>query len=159
MHRQLYQRRVKDVMSKDVVTVNAPDTVHDALEAMLENKVSALPVVDHHGRCVGMLSAHDFVDVTYDLDEGFHAMEHESELWWGLLVRNLSQNVGQQSVTDLMTEDVVSVGPETPLAQAAGEMLRARVHRLPVVDAEGRVLGIISMSDVLRAFVECAPKE
>ena len=47
---QLYQRRVKDVMSTHVVTVNAHDTVHEALELMLENKVSALPVIDHLGR-------------------------------------------------------------------------------------------------------------
>jgi CBS domain-containing protein len=42
--------------------------------------------------------------------------------------------------------------------QAASDMLRERVHRLPVVDEQGRLLGIISMSDVLRAFVECAPQ-
>ena len=158
MSSQLYKRLAKDVMSRTVVTVNARDTVHDALEVMIENKVSALPVLDHDGRCVGILSAHDFVDVTYELDEGLNALEHESELWWGAFVRNLSQHVGQQSVMDLMTEDVVSVGPETLLVQAASDMLRERVHRLPVVDEQGRLLGIISMSDVLRAFVECAPR-
>lgn len=159
MSSQLYKRLAKDVMCRDVVTVNARDTVHDALEVMIENKVSALPVLDHDGRCVGILSTHDFVDVTYELDEGLMALEHESELWWGTYVRNLSQHVGQQNVMDLMTEDVVSVGPETLLVQAASDMLRERVHRLPVVDEQGRLLGIISMSDVLRAFVECAPRE
>lgn len=159
MSSRLYEQLAKDVMSKDVVTVNARDTVHDALEVMIENKVSALPVVDHQGHCVGMLSTHDFVDVTYELDEGLTALEHESELWWGSFVRNLSQNVGQQSVMDLMTEDVVSVRPDTPLVEAASVMLRERVHRLPVVDHEGRLLGIVSMSDVLRAFVHWAPKK
>ncbi len=83
MANQLFQRRVRDVMRKHVVTVNAQDTVHDALELMLENKVSALPVVDHRGHCVGVLSSRDFVDLTHDLDEDFHEASHESEVWWG----------------------------------------------------------------------------
>ena len=158
MSSQLYKRLARDVMSRTLVTVNARDAVHDALELMIENKVSALPVLDHDGRCVGILSTRDFVDVAYELDESLSALEHESELWWGTFVRNLSQHVGQRSVMELMTEDVVSVGPETLLVQAASKMLQERVHRLPVVDSQGRLLGIISMSDVLRAFVECAPQ-
>ncbi len=158
MSSQLYKRLARDMMSRTVVTVNARDEVHDALELMIENRVSALPVLDHDGRCVGILSTRDFVDVAYELDESLSALEHESELWWGTFVRNLSQHVGQRSVMELMTEDVVSVGPETLLVQAASKMLQERVHRLPVVDAQGRLLGIISMSDVLRAFVECAPQ-
>ncbi|MCY2994177.1 MAG: CBS domain-containing protein [Planctomycetota bacterium] len=158
MSSQLYKRLARDVMSRTLVTVNARDAVHDALELMIENKVSALPVLDHDGRCVGILSTRDFVDVAYELDESLSALEHESELWWGTFVRNLSQHVGQRSVMELMTEDVVSVGPETLLVQAASKMLQERVHRLPVVDAQGRLLGIISMSDVLRAFVECTPQ-
>jgi CBS domain-containing protein len=159
MSNRLYQRRVKDVMRKHVVTVNAGDTVHQALEAMIENKVSVLPVVDHEGHCIGIVSASDFVDVTYELDAGLNEAEHESELWWGPFIRNLSQNVAHQSVMDLMTEDVVSVTPHTLLVQAAEEMLRERVHRLPVLDDQRRLVGILAMSDVLQAFVECAPQE
>lgn len=156
MANQLFQRRVQDVMRKHVVTVNAQDTVHDALELMLENKVSALPVVDHLGHCVGILSGRDFVDMTHDLDEDFHEASHESEVWWGAFIRNLSENIGDQSVMDLMTEEVISVSADDLLVHAARTMLDARVHRLPVLDGEHRILGIISMTDVLRAFVEAA---
>jgi CBS domain-containing protein len=159
MSSRLYQRRVKDVMSKHVVTVNAGDTVHQALELMIENKVSVLPVVDQDGHCVGIVSASDFVDVTYQLDAGLNEAEHESELWWGPFIRNLSQNVAHQSVMDLMTEEVISVTPNALLVEAAGEMLREHVHRLPVLDDKGRLLGILAMSDVLQAFVQCAPPE
>ncbi len=156
MANQLFQLRVKDLMRKHVVTVNAQDTVHDALELMLENKVSALPVVDHRGHCVGILSGRDFVDMTHDLDEDFHEASHESEVWWGVFVRNLSENIGEQSVMDLMTEEVISVRADDFLVRAARTMLTARVHRLPVLDGEHRILGIISMTDILRAFVEAA---
>ena len=80
MSSQLYKRLARDVMSRTLVTVNARDAVHDALELMIENKVSALPVLDHDGRCVGILSTRDFVDVAYELDESLSALEHESEL-------------------------------------------------------------------------------
>jgi CBS domain-containing protein len=156
MASQLFQRRVKDSMRTHVVTVNAQDTVHDALELMLENKVSALPVVDHRGHCVGILSSRDFVDMAHELDEDFHDASHEGEVWWGAFIRSLSENIGDQSVMDLMTEEVVSVAAEDLLVDAARTMLSQRIHRLPVIDGEKRLLGIVSTTDVLRAFVEAA---
>lgn len=159
MTKQVYKQRVKNVMSRDVVTINARDTVREALELMLENKVSALPVLDTRGRCIGILSTSDFVDVTYDLDEGVDGADHQSEVWWTIFMRNVSDRVGQQSVMDLMTEDVISTEPDALLVRAAGTMLRERVHRLPVVDNQKRLLGIISTTDVLKAFVDCSPEQ
>ena len=159
MANQLFRRRVKDSMQPHVVTVNAQDTVHDALERMLENKVSALPVLDHRGHCVGILSSRDFVDMTHELDEDFHEASHESEVWWSVFIRNLSENIGDQSVMDLMTEEVISVAADDLLVDAARTMLSQRVHRLPVTDDQKRLLGIISTTDVLRAFVEAAGSE
>jgi CBS domain-containing protein len=156
MANQLFQRRVKDSMRTDVVTVNAQDTVHDALDRMLENKVSALPVLDHRGQCVGMLSIRDFVAMTHELDEDFHEASHESEVWWSAFIRNLSENFGDQSVMDLMTEEVISVAADDFLVDAARTMLSQRIHRLPVIDDQQRLLGIVSTTDVLRAFVEAA---
>jgi len=155
---RLFQRRVRESMQTDVVTVHAQDTVHDALNRMLENKVSALPVVDHRGHCVGILSIRDFVDMTNDLDVDFNETLHESEVWWSAFMRNLSENVGERSVMDLMTEEVISVAADDLLVDAARTMLRQGVHRLPVVDGERRLTGIISTTDVLRAFVEAAPQ-
>jgi CBS domain-containing protein len=146
-------------MSRDVVTIDAKDGVHDALDLLVENKVSALPVVDQHGRCVGILSTSDFVDVAYELDEGLNDVEHQSEIWWNMFIKNVSQSVGQQSVMDLMTENVASVGPDELLVRAAAIMLRERVHRLPVLNGQRRLMGIISTTDVLKAFVECSPNE
>lgn len=153
---RLFQRHVRDSMRTHVVTVNAQDTVHDALERMLENKVSALPVVDHRGHCVGILSSRDFVDMTRELDQDFHDASHDSEIWWTGFIRNLSENFGDQSVMDLMTEEVISIGPDDLLVDAARTMLTQHVHRLPVIDGQGRLLGIISTTDVLRALVEAA---
>ena len=157
MTKQVYEQRVKSVMSREVVTINARDTVHEALELMMENGVSALPVLDNRGRCIGILSTSDFVDVTYDLDEGMEGADHQSEIWWAIFIKNVSEHVGQQNVMDLMTENVISTGPDASLVHAASTMLRERVHRLPVLDKQNRLLGIISTTDVLKAFVDCSP--
>jgi CBS domain-containing protein len=153
----VYRLQVKDVMHRDVVTIDAAESVHTALEQLMENKVSALPVVDQSGRCVGILSTSDFVAVAHELDEDLGGATHDSEAWWDVFVNAISEKVGHHSVTEVMTETVIAAAPETPLVQAADDLLRARVHRMPVVDGERRVVGILSTTDVLRAFVKHAP--
>ena len=59
---------------------------------------------------------------------------------------------------DAMTKDPVTVGPETPVGKATREILRNRVHHLPVVDHDERLLGIISTMDLLAAFADAAPE-
>jgi CBS domain-containing protein len=75
----------------------------------------------------------------------------------GTYLGRIGEHVGHQSVLDLMSETVVSIGPESPLFEAGSRMLREHVHRMPVVDAEDHLFGIVSMTDILSAFVECAP--
>ena len=154
----VYDKCVKDVMSRDVVAINAKDTVHEALEVMSENKVSALPVIDRNGRCIGILSTSDIMEVTRDVDAGLNEMEHAGQLFWGDFIEKLSGHAGHQSVMELMSESVVSATPDTPLSEAARKMLHDHIHRLPVIDDNEQVIGIVSTTDVLTAFVECAPK-
>lgn len=157
MTKDVYERRAKEVMSRDLVTIDAKDSVHDALQLMAENKVAALPVVDRTGRCIGILSSSDLVDVTRDMDAGLSELEKTAEPLWGAYLGRIGEHVGHQSVLDLMSETVVSIDPEAPLFEAASRMLREHVHRMPVVDAEDHLLGIVSMTDILSAFVDCAP--
>jgi CBS-domain-containing membrane protein len=157
MAKDVYDRRAKDVMSRDLVTIDAKDSVHDALQLMAENKVATLPVVDRQSRCIGILSTSDFVEVTRDMDAGLTELENADQPLWGAYLERLGDNIGHQGVTELMSESVVSIGPDAPLFEVASRMLREHVHRLPVVGSNDRLLGIISMTDILAAFVECAP--
>lgn len=146
--------QIKDVMSRDVVTVHAKDTIHEALDLMVENRVSALPVVDGRRHCVGMLSTSDMIDMTRDLDAELSQLdevESASRLW---IVEKLSAGIGSESVGNVMTDSVASVTPETPLRDAASQMIRNRVHRLPVVDGNQELVGIISTMDLLEALAK-----
>ena len=67
-------------------------------------------------------------------------------------------DLGRRKVSELMTDTVATVGPDTSLTDAAREMLRDRVHRLPVVDEKQRLLGIVSTMDLLGAFADGAPE-
>jgi len=154
----VYEKCVKDVMSREVVTIDAKDSVHEALEVMAENKVAALPVIDRDGRCVGILSTSDMMDVTRDVDAGLNEMENTGQLFWGEFIGKLGDHVGHQNVMELMSESVVAITPDAPLSEAASRMVREHIHRLPVIDASEIVVGIVSTTDVLRAFAECAPK-
>ena len=94
-----------------------------------------------------------------DVDAGLSELEKTEEPLWGAYLDKLGDHVGHQSVMELMSNAVVSVGPEAPLFEAASRMLREHVHRLPVVDDNERLLGILSTTDILAAFVECAPAQ
>ena len=159
MSKSVYEKRVKEVMSRDLVTIDAKASVHEGLQLMAENKVAALPVVDRQGKCIGFLSSSDLVEVTREVDASLYELEATDVSLLGVYLEKLGDHVGHQSVMDLMSESVVSVGPDAPLFDAASRMLREHVHRLPVLDKSSHLLGILSMTDILRAFVECAPAD
>jgi len=145
---------VKDVFSTDVVTVMANDSVRDALTLMVENRVSALPVTSSKGVCVGILSATDLIALTRELNDDLAEMQVGEMNYQWLLDQFAAQDFGRRRVKELMTEVVETVRQETSLLEAGRLMLRHGVHRLPVVDDDERLLGIVSMTDLLAAFVD-----
>lgn len=155
----VYLKRVKDFMSRDVVTIDASDTIHEALVVMGENRVSALPVVDSKQHCVGILSTSDLVDMTRDVDDELLQLESIDPNSLRFLLERLTHSLGGESVQSFMSEVVVSVDIETTIARAAREMLRNRVHHLPVLSDRGLLIGIISSMDLLAEFADAAPDQ
>lgn len=147
--------RVKDIMSTVVITVGPEDTIQDALFCMAHYRVTSLPVTDAKNRCVGILSITDLVDPTRitetELNETGQVQE-QVRPW--LLDTLLQGSLREHKVRELMTATVAAIARETSLLEATGEMLRHRVHHLPVVDESQRLLGIISTMDLLNAFAQ-----
>jgi CBS domain-containing protein len=150
----LFEQQVRDVLSKDVVTIRADATVHEALELMVENHISALPVIDEEDHCVGMVSATDLIALTRELDEELSLLRLDDASHQLLLDKLADHDMGRRPVTELMSTEVESVGKNTRLVQAARKMLRFGVHRLPVLDEHGRLEGVVSTTDILAAFVD-----
>ncbi len=149
-----YTLRAKDVMSRDVVAVSPDDSLHEALELMVENRVAALPVVNGRDRCVGILSSSDLIDVMRELDDDLTSLETPDSASHQWLLDRLRRGIGDDKVCEHMTDRVASVGADSPLADAVREMLRNRVHRLPVTDSHDRLMGIISTMDILEVFAD-----
>jgi CBS-domain-containing membrane protein len=153
----IYSQRVKDIMSRDVVTVRAGDTIHEALTLMGENRVSALPVVDNQDHCVGILSTSDLVDMTRDIDDDILHLDLVDPSSKRFLLDRLTHSLGNESVQSFMSEIVATVGLETSIGSATREMLRNRIHHLPVVDENARLMGILSTLDILGEVADAAP--
>lgn len=136
--------RVADLMTTDVITVGPDATLKEAARRMLEGRLSGLPVTDNSGKLVGIITEADFVSGEAD-------RRRERAGLLRLLVREETIPSHERKVSEVMTSDVVIISPEADHAEAARQMERRRVKRLPVLD-DGRLVGMISRSDLLRAF-------
>lgn len=137
--------KVKQLMTTEVVSVGPGQPVKEAARIMVDSAVSGLPVIDADGKLVGIVTEADFV-----AGEAGRRADNRAGLLRFLLNR---QTVGDEELTvsDLMTRDVITVGPDSDHAEAARLMDREGVKRLLVTDND-RVVGIISRADMLRAF-------
>lgn len=121
-----------------------------------ENRVSALPVVDGRGHCVGILTTSDLIELTHELDDELQNLGRidTSKPQW--LVEQLVKALGSERVSEQMTPDVASICPDATVPEAAALMLRNRVHHLPVVDSSNVLKGIVSTMDILGIVAEGA---
>lgn len=137
---------VADIMTRDIVTVTPGSSLRDAAMAMLRHGVSGLPVVDEQGALVGIVSEADFV-----AQEAVHDFADRASLLGPLFGRKDTALRTAETVGDVMTTDVVTVPHDARVAQAARRMA-AGVKRLPVVDGDGALVGIVSRADILAVF-------
>jgi CBS domain-containing protein len=134
---------VKDVMTTQVVWVRKDATFREMAVALRENRVSAFPVIDDDGRVVGVVSEADLLTKEAMADPGVIA---------GLLHHRDQNKARGVTAGDLMTAPAVTVRPEDTVDHAAKLMYDRRVKRLPVIDANGHLVGIVSRADVLAVF-------
>lgn len=150
-----FDLRVRDAMTPDVVAATPTMTVREAVERLVGRGFRALPVTDDGGRLVGMLTNRDLVE-RGGLEarvELLGAMPQESRA--GILGR-LDPD---RTVADVMTTTPVAVRVAETLARATHLMAEGHLKRLPVVDDDGRLVGIVSRMDILRAAGETFPRE
>ena len=135
---------VGDAMTRDVVLLAADMTAAMALRRLEKQAVSGAPVVDH-GRVVGVITRRDLLVPTLLDDPG---------RTWAVVARRRNRLDGLR-VSDLMSDESVTAGPDWPLVRAVQMMIIQGVNRLPVVDNTDRPLGILTRDDVLRAVASC----
>jgi CBS domain-containing protein len=159
MRNSAYAMTVQDVMSRDVVTAYADESLRECIQRMIDNRVASLPVLGKHEECVGIVSSSDVLEITREIDEDLSDLEGADVVASRWLIERLSAETGDRRVSEVMSQDVLTVRTDTRLSKAAREMLRNGVHRLPVVDRQDRVVGIVSTTDILAAFVDADPEK
>jgi CBS domain-containing protein len=184
-----------DLMARNVVVLPQDTTVREAARVLRQEYISGAPVVDKHGRCVGVLSATDFLRLTWPGKERIEAANATGQCQF---LRKAEQSDGsvkymctmapgacllQQpgnpseehplcslpnsavvdwqmieveelpstSIRSLMTDDPVTVSPETSIRDLARKMVDAHIHRVIVVDEFHRPVGVVSSTDILAA--------
>ena len=142
---------VADVMTRNVISVSPDATIEHAAKLMLERGISGLFVVDHDGRLAGVITEGDLLR----RDE-LGTQRHRP--WWlrllvspGRQAADFTRTHGRK-VDDVMTHDVVTVGVNEPLDQVVELMEQHRIKRVPVTE-DGKVVGVVSRADLLRALV------
>lgn len=138
--------QVKDVMTIDVVGVGPEASLKEAARRMIAADISGLVVRDDRGALVGVISEADFVKT----EAGRRARKRARLLRWLSPEKEFPD--AERRVGDVMTTDVVTIGSDADHAEAARLMQKARVKRLPVVNESGDLVGLVSRSDILRAF-------
>jgi len=146
---------VRDIMDADPVTVTPDDDVETVVRLLRRHELPGLPVVNEGGRCVGIVTEADLVIAD---EQGDLHIPHYIELFGGVVfLEPLRRFEGRlkkafaSTVTDLMTEDPVTIEPDASVS-AAGRLIAQRGHnRLPVVE-HGRLVGVVTRLDVLDAL-------
>lgn len=136
---------VKDVMTTQVVAVRRDATFKDLAVRLRQYRVSAFPVVDSDEKVIGVVSEADMLAkeaLNGERSGAITAMLHRAE-------RDKAEGV---TAGDLMTHPAVTVTPEDTVEQAARLMYTLRIKRLPVVNAGGALVGIVSRSDLLAVY-------
>ncbi|WP_027231543.1 HPP family protein [Phyllobacterium sp. UNC302MFCol5.2] len=147
-HRRFGEIRCEDIMSSDVVSVAPETSVRRAFALLRRHRIKALPVVNSEGRLIGIVTQTDFMQRA--------AWPSRTALRPGIVGKFGSIiGVAQKQprvVADIMTAPVQFVRPDTLVTELVPAMADRGLHHLPVADAEGHVLGIVTQSDLIAAL-------
>ena len=149
--------QARDVMVFPVITVGKNATVREVASILLKERISAVPVVDTADKVVGIVTESDLM----------HRAEAGTERaysWWLHFLTDDATIAADYvkshaaKVQDVMTSDVVTAAPETPLHEIATLLEERRIKHVPIVDKDSNLVGIVSRANLIQAVASARPK-
>jgi acetoin utilization protein AcuB len=137
--------RIRELMTGGLITVRPETTVPEARDLMTAEKIRHLPVMGPGGALAGIVT---------DRDIRLNLPSRATSLSAG----EINHLLGKLTVGEIMTRSVVTIGPDDPAREGARLMLDHKIGALPVLD-DGRLIGIITETDIVRAFVRATTPE
>eukprot|EP00775_Hariotina_reticulata_P005070 gene5070-5311_t len=151
---QSYETVADAMTSGNIFTCKPDDTVDAALEMLVEHRITGLPVVNDQGLIVGVVSDYDLLALDQlGLVKNDKELFPQADQTWQAFkeVKRLLAKSSGKKVRDVMTATPITVRPDTNLDDAATLLLAKKIHRLPVVDAQGNLIGILSRGNLVKA--------
>lgn len=142
---------INHIMTKDVITVHENDTIEKCANLLTTHNLSGLPVVDEEGHVKGVITEGDLIRRSTKVQTPAYL-----ELLGGIIyldnpnkfLDEVKKSMGLFA-HEVMTEDVITVLPETEVEQAANLLVRKKIKRLPVLDENDKLIGIVARKDIM----------
>jgi CBS-domain-containing membrane protein len=141
--------KARDVMVSPVITVKAHASIKDVATTFLEHRISAVPVIDDDGKVVGIVSEGDL------LHRAEAGTERRRSWWLEALTEEATLaaefiKAHSRIVADVMTREVITATPDTPLHEIAALLEKKMIKRVPIIE-NGQLVGIVSRANLLQA--------
>lgn len=147
-------KKVKEIMSSNVISVKTTDSVLDAIKTLRDNQISGVPVIDENNNLKGVMSGTDILRLVGHLIEYhpflipfFKILEESPED-----LKKIVKEASTRKVEEIMSEPAITIKENVSVYNAATLMFKKDVNRLPVVDENGSLVGVITRKDLLQAF-------
>ncbi len=149
--------KAADVMATNVITVGPDACVQDVAQILLSARISGVPVVGADGKLLGIVSEGDLM-------RRVEAGTGRRRPWWLVILAGREALAAEfikehsRNVADIMTRNVITAAPDTPLSTIANLLEKNAIKRVPIVDDKGKVIGIVSRANLLQALASLSKR-
>lgn len=151
---QMNDKIAKDIMTTDVIVANKNDSIADVAELLIKEKIGGLPVVDENNKVVGIISETDIMQ-----KETTVGSPRVINFFQGLIflddmkkLEDDMKKIAAYKVEDLMSQEIVTVNENDTFDYIANIMIKESINRVPVVDKENHLMGIICRYDIIKSM-------
>lgn len=147
-------KTVAEVMTHNPIMVNPQTPLKEAIQILAEKRISGLPVINDAGKLVGIISETDLMWQETGVTPPAYIMFLDSVIYLqnpATYDRDLHKALGQ-TVGEVMSKNPLTINLDKPIKEAAKMIQEHKVHRLPVLDSTGKVIGILTRGDIIRAM-------
>ncbi|SHJ86072.1 CBS domain-containing protein [Tepidibacter formicigenes] len=146
--------KAKDIMTCDVIAVNENTTIEKIVKILLEKRIGGVPVVDDENRVIGIISETDIMKKEKNINIPSFITILQGVVFLESL-KNMEEDIKKiaaYKAVDIMSKDVLKVYEEDSLEYVANLMIEKSINRVPVVDEENKIKGIICRYDIIKAM-------
>lgn len=144
----------KDIMTRDVVSVQNDTSVSDLARLLTENNISGAPVLDADGQVIGIVTESDLIDGSKKLHiptvltilDSFLYLESPAKM------EEEMKKIAATKVVDIRSSRITTIAPDMPLDEIATIMAEKNIHTLPVVDND-KLVGVIGKKDIIKTLI------